>query len=53
MKFKYKKSVFSDEERVSLAKNVLTGMPNVEVIQFDWLDIGYLNRLERFCDFSY
>lgn len=39
-----KKSVFSVDERVSLAKNVLADMPNVEVIQFDGLLIDFVQK---------
>ena len=39
-----KKSVFSAEERVSLAKNVLAEMQNVEVIQFDGLLVDFVQN---------
>lgn len=39
-----KKSVFSAEERVSLAKDVLSEMPNVEVIQFDGLLVDFVQN---------
>lgn len=39
-----KKSVFSDDERVSLAKDVLADMANVEVIQFDGLLVEFVKN---------
>lgn len=39
-----KKSVFSVDERVSLAKDVLADMPNVEVIQFDGLLVDFVKN---------
>ena len=39
-----KEPVFSVGERVSLAKNVLTGMDNVEVIQFDGLLVDFVQK---------
>lgn len=57
-----KKSVFSVDERVSLAKDVLADMPNVEVIQFDGLLVDFvksqnaqviLRGLRAVSDFEY
>lgn len=39
-----KKPVFSIEERVSLAKEVLVGMANVEIIQFDGLLVEFVQK---------
>lgn len=39
-----KKPFFSAEERVSLAKDVLAGMANVEVIQFDGLLVDFVQK---------
>lgn len=39
-----KKSFFSAEERVSLAKDVLSGIDNVEVIQFDGLLVDFVEK---------
>ena len=39
-----KQPVFSAEERVSLAKDVLADIPNVEVIQFDGLLVDFVAR---------
>ena len=39
-----KKSVFSADERVSLAKDVLADMSNVEVIQFDGLLVDFVKN---------
>ncbi|MCK5387492.1 MAG: pantetheine-phosphate adenylyltransferase [Gammaproteobacteria bacterium] len=39
-----KQSVFSADERVSLARNVLAGMPNVEVIQLDGLLVDFVQN---------
>lgn len=39
-----KKSVFSADERVSLARDVLADMVNVEVIQFDGLLIDFVQK---------
>ena len=39
-----KKSVFSADERVSLAKDVLADMKNVEVIQFDGLLVDFVQK---------
>ena len=39
-----KKSVFSADERVFLAKDVLADMPNVEVIQFDGLLVDFVKN---------
>jgi pantetheine-phosphate adenylyltransferase len=39
-----KKAFFSAEERVSLAKDVLADMKNVEVIQFDGLLVDFVQK---------
>lgn len=39
-----KQPVFSIEERVSLASEVLQGIPNVEVIQFDGLLVDFVQQ---------
>lgn len=39
-----KQPVFSTEERVSLAKEVLVGMANVEVIEFDGLLVDFVEQ---------
>ena len=39
-----KQSVFSAEERVSLAQDVLSGIDNVEIIQFDGLLVDFAEK---------
>ena len=39
-----KQSVFSVEERVSLAQDVLSGIDNVEIIQFDGLLVDFAEK---------
>ena len=39
-----KQPFFSADERVALAKDVLTDMPNVEVIQFDGLLVDFVQK---------